>query len=291
MTNSQWYGDWLQRLGFDATPPVTLDGLRAIQAAHLLRIPFENLDPLFGTVPSLDLASLSEKILHQRRGGYCFEVNGLLAQALAEAGFDASLHLARVMWRRAVPGPLTHCLLIVTLGTDRYLVDAGFGGPVPPSPISLETRSGCFPDSAGYSLSDGGDLGTILTLRTAAGDSYPLYAFVGAVASPDQLLDGNHIAATSPQSPFTQRLVATRLTPDGRIALDDTRFTRRGLDGADLSSRDLSPGETVQVLADSFNLSLDHGLSERVAQWLAAQNPNPDEPGFEGTVESGDTGA
>lgn len=135
---------YLARIGLDGRPRPDLGTLHAIVAAHNRSIPFENLDPLLG-IPVADLSAeaLSAKLVDRRRGGYCYEHNGLLGYVLEELGFDVERLSGRVVWMRADDAPLpaqTHNVLSVAVpGADgRYLVDVGFGGQTLTSPIRLE---------------------------------------------------------------------------------------------------------------------------------------------------------
>ncbi|NED89519.1 arylamine N-acetyltransferase, partial [Streptomyces sp. SID11233] len=90
---------YLDRLGIGAAPsalPPTLATLRTVQRAQLLAVPFENLDPVRGIVPSLELPALEDKLVRRRRGGYCFELNGLLSAALTALGFTVRPLAGRV---------------------------------------------------------------------------------------------------------------------------------------------------------------------------------------------------
>jgi N-hydroxyarylamine O-acetyltransferase len=111
--------------------------LRAIHSLHPDAIPFENLDPLLGRPVRLDLRFLEEKLITQRRGGYCFEQNTVLAAALEAIGFRVRTLAARVVWR-AQDSPRTHMLLLVDAGPEgTYIADVGFGGYLLGAPLEL----------------------------------------------------------------------------------------------------------------------------------------------------------
>lgn len=82
-----------------------MEVLRSLHRAHALGIPFENLDPVLGSVPSLDPADLEAKLVHGGRGGYCYEQNTLLAAVLRQLGFTVTLLTARVTLG-AAPGDI-----------------------------------------------------------------------------------------------------------------------------------------------------------------------------------------
>src|SRR5438270_3830132 len=101
-------------------------------------IPFENLDVLLGRPIRLDLPSLQQKLLHERRGGYCFEHATLLAAALRELGFSPVAHSARVILvAPRSEAPRTHMFLSVALEGGTFVLDPGFGGHAPRVPLPV----------------------------------------------------------------------------------------------------------------------------------------------------------
>lgn len=121
---------YCRRIGFQGSGRVGVDTLNAIVWHHATTIPFENLDPLLRRAVHLDVDSLVQKMVHSRRGGYCFEQNQLLQAALEELGFQVRPLAARVLWNRP-PDAMTarsHMLLHVAVAGDPYVVDVGFGG-------------------------------------------------------------------------------------------------------------------------------------------------------------------
>src|SRR6185436_15535855 len=106
---------------------LTIDTLRALQLAHMQAVPFENLSIHAGEPIVLDDAALFTKIVERRRGGFCYEVNGLFAALLRALGFRVTMLSAEVA--RADGGfsqPFDHLTLMVELD-ERWLVDVGFG--------------------------------------------------------------------------------------------------------------------------------------------------------------------
>src|ERR1700733_1833406 len=110
---------YFDRVDYRGPAEPNLDVLQDLVTAHTKTIPFENLDPLLG-VPVDDLSpeSLTDKLVRRRRGGYCYEHNGLMGYVLAELGFGVRRFGARVVWTVAAGAPVpsqTHTLLVVTL--------------------------------------------------------------------------------------------------------------------------------------------------------------------------------
>src|ERR1700752_350639 len=107
---------YLDRIGLSRPITMTVEGLRQLQYAHLMRVPFENLDIHLGRPIRLDLASLWEKIVIRGRGGFCYELNGLFACLLTSLGFQVSLLSARAAHREGGFGPaFDHLALRVDL--------------------------------------------------------------------------------------------------------------------------------------------------------------------------------
>src|SRR6185295_6224569 len=128
-------GAYLARIGFSGAPRPDLDTLRAVHSAHLNAIPYENLDVLLGAPVDLDRARYFEKLVTARRGGWCYEMNGLLGWALEEIGFRVT-RMAGAVHRTHLGEEAigNHLVLLVHLD-ETYIADVGFGDglyePVP----------------------------------------------------------------------------------------------------------------------------------------------------------------
>lgn len=118
---------YAERIGYRGTTSPTVDALEGIVLAHALRIPFENLDIHLGVPIDLDPAHVFEKLVARRRGGYCFEQNGLLLEMLRSIGFVVRPLAARVLYGASVDRPRSHMLLQVEVGSRTFLADVGFG--------------------------------------------------------------------------------------------------------------------------------------------------------------------
>jgi arylamine N-acetyltransferase len=214
---------YLRRLDYPGPTDPTFDTLAAVVSAHNRSIPFENLDPLLGT-PVFDLSAeaLMNKLVHRRRGGYCYEHNGLLRYALQHLGFGASPLAGRVVWMNpgglsgALPAQTHNALAVSVPGTDtRFLVDVGFGGQTLSSPIRLETGVIQQTRHEPYRITEHG---ARLLLESAIRGSWePLYLFT---TRPQPLIDlqvGSWYVSTHPGSTFTTGLTAALVTDDARV--------------------------------------------------------------------------
>jgi N-hydroxyarylamine O-acetyltransferase len=131
---------YFARIGYGGATKPNLETLIAIHAAQVDSIPFENLDPLLGRPVKLDLDSLQAKLVASRRGGYCFELNGLFKAALDALGYSVTGLAGRVRWMSPADAPLggrSHMLMRVDLPDGPYLADAGFGAHLLDAPLKL----------------------------------------------------------------------------------------------------------------------------------------------------------
>ena len=131
---------YLDRIQYDGPLAPTIDVLRDIQLAHACSIPFENLDVLLGRGISIEDDAIEHKLVHDHRGGYCFEQNSLLMRVLTEIGFSVSPLSARVRVKipRDVTTPRTHLFLRVEIDGVPWLADVGVGGLSPTGPFRLD---------------------------------------------------------------------------------------------------------------------------------------------------------
>lgn len=127
---------YLERIDFEGTPKADLATLKRIHRSHAERIPYENLAVQFGTPVSRSPADAFEKIVTERRGGWCYEMNGLLGWALDEIGFSVR-RLAGAVMRDEHGDDVVGNHLVLLVDLDRtYLADAGFGdGLIEPAPL------------------------------------------------------------------------------------------------------------------------------------------------------------
>ena len=143
---------YLERIGYEGEPRIDLDTLRAIHRAHLLAIPYETLDVSLGRGASRDPDVIFDKLVTRRRGGWCYEMCGLLGMALDEIGFDVTPLAGGV--ERVVRGDSAvgnHLVLLVTLD-EPYLCDVGFGdGLLEPIELRAGRRPAGVPRVHGWS--------------------------------------------------------------------------------------------------------------------------------------------
>ena len=133
---------YLARIGYDGPRTVELSTLRALHALHPAAIPFEAIDVLLDRGVDLAPQAVDAKLIHGRRGGYCFEQNSLFARVLTALGFQVEGLAARVRWNMAPDAPAqprTHMVNRVEIDGVSWLADVGFGGCVLPAPLRMDT--------------------------------------------------------------------------------------------------------------------------------------------------------
>lgn len=248
---------YFERIGFAGSIAPNLQTLQALQLAHVLAIPFENLNPLLGLPVKLDLQSLEQKLIRERRGGWCFEHNLVFLHALRALDFEVTPYAARVIWD-VPPDTITrrsHMMLMVDIGGARYVVDAGFGGPTPTAPLRL--RHGAEQETPHEIFRVMGEEPPYSVEIKSGEDWRILYRFDLSEHHPVDFEAPNWYLATNPNSTFfREHLVATRPEKGKRQSLVDTELTTRTT-GGETERRVLgSVAELREVLTATFGINL-----------------------------------
>jgi arylamine N-acetyltransferase len=252
------------RIGYTGPAEPTVDTVRAVVAAHNQTIPFENLDPLLGIpVADLSAAALADKLVHRRRGGYCYEHNGLMGYVLDELGFGVQRFAGRVVWMNP-DGPLpaqTHQVLSVTVpGVDGpLLVDVGFGGQTLTSPIRLQPGPVQETRHEPYRIRERGEG---YQLEVEIGDVWqPLYTFTTRPQPRIDLEIGSWYVSTHPNSHFVTGLTAALVTDDARWNLRGRNLAIHRAGNTEKIRFDTA-ADVLDVLTDRFGIDLA-GLGDR----------------------------
>jgi N-hydroxyarylamine O-acetyltransferase len=265
---------YFARIGYDGPRTPTLETLKAIHHAHALTIPFENLDVLAKRPINLDLASLQKKLVADRRGGYCFEVNALFAAALRALGFEFTTLIGRVRWMAPEEADTArlHMLIRVDLPEGPYIADVGFGGLTMTGPIRFETGiEQQTPHEPRRLLTheDGFELQAKI-----AGEWTPIYRFTLEPHRETDYEVANWYTSTHPSSIFVQVLIAG-LPQEGKwLSLLNCDFKIRGLDGKAEARKLESVDEIAEVLGTYFGIQLSEedkalAIAPYFEQWRA----------------------
>ena len=219
---------YLNRIHYQGPTAPNAETLRSLHRAHMFTVPFENLDIGLGRKIICDESRFLHKIVDERRGGFCYEMNGAFAALLRELGFRVTLLSARVSGGDGSDGPeFDHLALRVELEQD-WLADVGFGDSFV-EPLRLEP--GLEQDQFGrrYRLSpaNGG-----LCLEMNADQAWKKqYTLTLRPRELSEFAGMCHYHQTSPDSHFTRKRVCSLATPEGRITVSGDRLieTRNGV--------------------------------------------------------------
>ena len=227
---------YLQRIHYRGERVPTAATLHELHRAHLLAVPFENLDIHLGRPIKLDQDSLFSKIVTRRRGGFCYELNGLFALLLRELGFEVTLLAAGVARADGGCGPeFDHLTLLVkapsteptipnlqaascNLQSDMWLADVGFGDSFR-APLRCVEAIEQEQDGRAYRLDRDGAHFTLMQRDGASWE--PQYRFTLQPHTPAEYADMCHYHQTAPESSFTRKRICTLATPHGRVTLSD----------------------------------------------------------------------
>jgi len=250
---------YFDRINYRGNAEPNLDVLQDLVTAHTRTIPFENLDPLMG-VPVDDLSpeALTDKLVHRRRGGYCYEHNGLMGYVLAELGFKVRRYAGRVVWMLPPDSPppaQTHTVLAVTFpgAQGPYLVDVGFGGQTPTSPLRFEIGGVQQTTHEPYRLEYRGEG---LVLQALVRDEWQaLYEFTTQTRPQIDLNVGSWYVSTHPASHFVTSLMAVLVTDDARWNLSGRDLAIHRADGSE-KIRLADAAAVVETLSGRFGINV-----------------------------------
>jgi N-hydroxyarylamine O-acetyltransferase len=251
---------YLGRIGYNGpfgpTFERTSETLETLHRQHMLTVPFENLDISLGREIVLDPERFVEKVVRQRRGGFCYELNGAFATLLTAAGYRVTLLSARVANAEGIASKeFDHLTLRIDL-EESWLADVGFGDNFL-EPLRLITDIEQ-PDSAGtFRFTQAGERWR-LEVRQPDGRWRLQYDFS---LQPRQLFEFAgmcHYHQTSPDSHFTRNRICSLATPNGRVTLSGMHLitTSNGRKEETLLSTD---AEWHSALRDRFGITLGQG--------------------------------
>lgn len=247
---------YIDRINYHGSLAPSYQTVAALQRAHMLSVPFENLDivPLHRPI-RLDLPALWDKIVERRRGGFCYELNGLFAWLLAQCGFDVTHLNARVFTGAGTLGiDFDHLALAVQVRgkDDRWLADVGFGDSFLEP---LRFGEGDKPQGLRTYRLEKNTGGYIVWQRDYDGAWKRLYFFdLAPRAFPSDYKPACAFHQRSPDSHFTRNSIVTRATENGRISLEQDRLIVTE-DGVRKESA-ISPQEWPALLREHFGVVL-----------------------------------
>jgi N-hydroxyarylamine O-acetyltransferase len=245
---------YYQRIGLTAdalAQPLVIDTLTRMMQHQLRHVPFENLDVQAGKVVSLEPAHIVEKIVHQRRGGYCYEVNGLFAMALTALEIPYQFVFCRPMFY-PMRRPKTHMALIVTLPSGRYLCDLGFGSYGMRAPMALaDVNLVQHQDHDQFRLISP-EPGQYVLQAWLDGQFVSQYGFDLYPAEWIDFMPANYLNSTHPETIFVQKLLVLMQHDTGRKLLIGNEFKQQS--AGELTVSTIAPQDIDELLWREFGL-------------------------------------
>jgi N-hydroxyarylamine O-acetyltransferase len=244
--------NYLQRIGYQGQPTADMDSVTRMMLLQLRTVPFENLDVQAGKVVSLVPEHIIEKIIHQQRGGYCYEINGLFSMALTALGVSYRWVAARPMFYPA-RRPKTHMAIVMELEGRQWLIDLGFGSYGITAPLALDTLD--VPVQQGHD--------SFQLSRLANGD-YLLQAKVDDVWANQYSFDliaqewidfepVNYLNSTHPDAVFVKSLLVINHNASGRTILFGNSL--KTIANGQSNKRSLEAHEIDSILKNTFGLT------------------------------------
>lgn len=238
---------YLSRLELTLPIQPDLQSLNRLLLAQLTHIPFDSLDVWgAGLCPSLQLNDLYEKMVIQKRGGYCFELNTFFRSLLNALGFDAYQCAAYILHADGSATPPSHNVIVCTIEKQKYFLDVGYGGPVPYQ--AMELREGV---QHGFRLQNTDGLWSLYRIQPE-GD-LPITAFRDIPASIDDLIPLNFYVSQLPEIHFRHVIHLSRRNPDGSIYSLDGHALKLHIDG----KTTVIPVDTVVQLKTTLQTYFD----------------------------------
>jgi len=237
---------YLARIGFTGPARLTLETLNALQSLHNESVPYENLDIINGVPLSLEVPAIYNKVVTRRRGGYCFELNGLFAWLLRRVGFEVTEHFARYLRDEPALPMRRHRVLLVKAEGETYLCDVGIGACVPTFPLRFELYAEQPQRRDVYRLVPDEALGYVVEEKKH-GVWQPLFSFTlerqfGAM----DFLATSWYCESHPDSFFRRANMVSMRTPTGRKTLDGRTF--KVFDGDNVTVTEAADERTFQLL-------------------------------------------
>jgi N-hydroxyarylamine O-acetyltransferase len=223
LANNELSADgYLERIGYSGPVTMSEKTLFDIHEAHSFSVPYENLEIIERKPLSLDFESLYNKIVARRRGGYCFEINGIFSWLLAQLGFAPREYFGRWIWKEPLPIPMKrHRISKVTIQGTPYICDVGVGAPTYVRPLVFEV--GLVQEQYGLSFRILKDdvLGFVVQKLSEEGEWEDFYSFTEEVVQPIDFYYAHYWCTTHEDSMFLRNTMVHMPTKYGRNTIGD----------------------------------------------------------------------
>ena len=248
----------LERIGLkpdeDLSP--SLENLQKIMSAHLLTVPYENLD-IYDYYRAIDFSvpHLFEKFVLNRRGGYCYEINGFFMSLLQALGYDCYALSGRLLFGRTTIGPMSHRTTIVTINGIEYLCDVGYGSGCAEGPVRVDYTGIQEIEGRRFSIRhhDGDEFGDMTLVKHVDQGEEEFYTCYKRPHTPLEFIGPNYNTSTNYSSNFKKSRIARLKRPDGAISIEGKIF--RVKKGDTVTEEEIASGERLyEILTVEFNM-------------------------------------
>lgn len=248
---------YLERIGIDKAEDPTPEFLDQLICAHQRAVPFDNLDVYErNLVPSLGISDLFQKVVVRKRGGYCFELNGLFAAFLKALGFSVQPSMGRVLLR-PLPHPLfTHRANIVTIEGKRYLADVGFGGPQATFAPLMEDGATRTEQGHTFTMHRVGHCWWEVGYRGSSDEERSVLRVCTLDVGEEDFIPLSFFQAANPESVFRLNRMVNINTEDGALNLRNNTYTVFAK-GQKTETEIEDEAEITQLLREKFGIVRD----------------------------------
>lgn len=246
--------NYFERIGFTDTISNDIKTLVKLNYLHSLAIPFENINPFLKIPVQIDINSIQEKLIDNKRGGYCYEQNTLFYHVLTEIGFEIRPLAGRVIWNDSIDAitSLTHMFLMVTIDNIEYLIDVGFGAQTLTAPIQFILNIEQKTPHENYRIIE---FENDFILQTQINNEWKsMYRFNKNKQYFVDFEIGNWYTSTNPNFIFTNLLYLAKPSENGRLSLINTLFKKQDIDGKIETIKIESIIELKKIINTNFNL-------------------------------------
>lgn len=249
-------GQYLDQIDYHGVTAPSLEALTVLHRQHLLHIPYENLDLMNGVPLDLDAGALFQKIILNRRGGYCFELQGLFYYLLKSLGYSVTQYAGRFMDEPGDTQMRRHRILVVELAGKRYVCDVGVRSESPRCPLELTEALVQTDGISEYRYQKDPFFGWVLTQREVGKDWKPMLGFTEEVWIDVDFIMPSFYCEKHPDSTFNKFMKVSIFTPDSDLTIVGNTFkVYRG--GKVVERRELQTNEeVVKLLNDTFGIQV-----------------------------------
>ena len=215
---------YLKRIGYVDPLTISEATLSALQWAHLTHVPYENLNILAGIPLNLEPDSLFQKIIQNKRGGYCFELQGTFKELLVALGFSVTQYAARFLNKDGSIQMRRHRVLVVTLNEHRYLVDVGVRNEAPRKALCLIEGQVQSDGICKYRFDKDDFFGWVLLQKEQGKDWKPIYGFTEEIQIDDDFVMPSFYCEKNPESTFNKFMKLSIFHGESNFTLVDGVF-------------------------------------------------------------------